>query len=332
MVITPKFSIVIPVYNAEKYLGECVESVLLQSVTDFELILVDDGSTDESGHLCDRFALRDSRVRVIHQQNSGHITARMNGVSAAIGDYIMFMDSDDYWLDGALSTVEKNLVCFGCDMLVFRLRKGNENCHDFFGGVRSYITHSEYFTVSLAESGMNSLVIKAYARKLFENVDISAFSELRNSEDLVLSTMLAQAAEKISYIPEVIYYYRQNEGSITNSFNAKEIDEFIISRRFLWAELERLGLDNDDNKKVLYSGYLRRVSDWAYQASVSSMATEEKISHLSKVSESEMFINAMKAVDLSQFGKAKQLRLKLLYSKKYNTMFWLDKIKSKILR
>ena len=109
MVITPGFSIVIPVYNAEKYLGECVESVLSQSVTDFELILVNDGSTDKSGHLCDRFALRDERVKVIHQPNSGHITARMNGVSAAEGDYIMFLDSDDYWLDGALSAVANNL-------------------------------------------------------------------------------------------------------------------------------------------------------------------------------------------------------------------------------
>ena len=330
MVITPKFSIVIPVYNAEKYLGECVESVLSQSVTDFELILVNDGSTDKSGHLCDRFALRDERVKVIHQPNSGHITARMNGVSAAEGDYIMFMDSDDYWFDGALSTVENNLERFGCDMLVFRLKKGSESCHDFFSGEREDITRSEYFTVSLAESGMNSLVIKTYARKLFENVDISAFSELRNSEDLVLSTMLAKAADKISYIPDVLYYYRTNEGSITNSFNAKEIDEFIISRRFLWAELEQLGLDNDTNKKVLYAGYLRRVSDWAYQASLSSMKTEEKISHLNKVCESDMFSQVMKNTDLSQFGKAKQVRLKLLHSGKYSAMFLLDKIRSKI--
>ena len=330
MVITPGFSIVIPVYNAEKYLGECVESVLSQSVTDFELILVNDGSTDKSGHLCDRFALRDERVKVIHQQNSGHITARMNGVSAAVGDYIMFLDSDDYWLDGALSAVANNLERFGCNMLVFRLRKGDENCHDFFCGERSDITHSEYFSVSLAESGMNSLVVKAYARKLFENVDISSFSGLRNSEDLVLSTMLAKAADKISYVPDVLYYYRPNEGSITNSFNAKEIDEFIISRSFLRAELERLGLDNDDNKKVLYSGYLRRVSDWAYQASVSSMTTEEKISHLSKVCESDMFSEAVKSADLSQFGKATRIRLRFLASRRFSLMILFDKIRSKL--
>lgn len=330
MVITPGFSIVIPVYNAEKYLGECVESVLSQSMTDFELILVNDGSTDKSGHLCDRFALRDERVKVIHQQNSGHITARMNGVSAAVGDYIMFLDSDDYWLDGALSAVANNLERFGCDMLVFRLRKGDENCHDFFCGEREDITHSEYFTVSLAESGMNSLVVKAYARKLFENVDISSFSGLRNSEDLVLSTMLAKAADKISYVPDVLYYYRPNEGSITNSFNAKEIDEFIISRSFLWAELERLGLDNDDNKKVLYSGYLRRVSDWAYQASVSSMTTEEKISLLSKVCESDMFSEAVKSADLSQFGKATRIRLRFLASRRFSLMILFDKIRSKL--
>ena len=330
MVITPKFSVVIPVYNAEKYLDECVESVLSQDVTDFELILVDDGSTDESGHLCDRFALRDGRVKVIHQPNSGHITARMNGVSAAVGDYIMFMDSDDYWLDGALTAVKNNLERFGCDMLVFRLRRGNENCHDFFGGEKADISRSEYFSVSLAESGMNSLVIKAYVRRLFKNVDISAFSTLRNSEDLVLSTMLAREAKKISYVPDVLYWYRPNEGSITNSFNENEIYEFIVSRGFLWAELERLGLDNEENKKVFYSGFLRRVSDWAFQVSISNMTADEKKKHLSKACDNDAFIKAMKSVDLSQFGKAKRLRLKLLYSRRFDIMILIDKFRSRI--
>ena len=127
MVITPKFSVIIPVYNSEKYLDECINSVLSQSVTDFELILVNDGSSDGSGRICDSFALRDERVKVIHQPNSGHITARMNGVSAAEGDYILFLDSDDYWLDEMLAAVSKGLDRFGCDLLVFRLKKGNDN-------------------------------------------------------------------------------------------------------------------------------------------------------------------------------------------------------------
>lgn len=328
--ILPRFSIVVPVYNAEKYLDECVNSVLSQSATDFELILVNDGSTDNSGTLCDGFALRDKRVKVIHQQNSGHIVARLTGVNHANGEYVLFMDSDDYWLDGCLEIIEKNLVRFGSDVLIFRLKRGKEICHDFFGGEKERITHGEYFTVSLAESGMNSLVIKAFSKRLFENIDISGFTHLRNSEDLVLSTILIKAADSISYIPDVLYYYRPNELSITNNLNKKAIEEFLISRNVLWKELEQHGLDNQINKKVLYTELLRRVADYAFQVSMSKLSEEEKRLCFDDVCNLDMFNKAMSESDLSVFGAAKQLRLKLLRSKSYTVLMLLDKIRARV--
>ncbi|MBQ8027599.1 MAG: glycosyltransferase [Clostridia bacterium] len=330
MVITPKFSVVVPVYKAEDYIEQCITSVLSQNETDLELILVDDGSPDESGHICDRFALRDSRVKVIHQQNAGHLAARMSGVSKACGDHILFLDSDDYWYDGLLKTVSDKVDEFGCEVLVFRLKRGEEICHDFFGGERENITHEDYFSVSLAESGMNSLVIKAFSRRLFENVDISSFSQLRNSEDLVLSTLLIRSAKHISYIPDVLYYYRPNENSITNNLNKKALDEFVVSRGILWAELEKLGLDNIDNKKVLYSGFLRRAADHVFQVSVSSMSYAEKTECFDQICRMDIFAEAMKNVDLSQFGKAKQLRLRLLSCGRYKTLLMLDKIRKTV--
>ena len=89
-------SVVIPVYNVEKYLAECVDSVMNQSYSDYEIILVDDGATDSSGQMCDAYALRDSRIRVIHQANGGLSAARNTGLDAAQGEYIYFLDSDDY--------------------------------------------------------------------------------------------------------------------------------------------------------------------------------------------------------------------------------------------
>lgn len=94
----PKLSIVVPVYNAEQYLNQCLDSILAQSFTDFELILVDDGSGDQSGVICDQYACMDSRVLVIHTENQGVVTARRTGVSRAQGEYTAFVDSDD-WLD-----------------------------------------------------------------------------------------------------------------------------------------------------------------------------------------------------------------------------------------
>ncbi len=330
MVILPKYSIVVPVYNAEKYLEECVASVLSQSVTDFELILVDDGSTDGSGRLCDEFASRDERIKVIHQQNSGPIPTRFNGVKSAVGDYVLSLDSDDYWLEGLLEKVDGAIERFGCDMLIFRLLKGAEPCHDFFVGEKEFIDRGEYFQTSLRESGMNSIVIKACDRKLFENVDISSIMSVHNAEDLLISTMLARKAEKISYIPDVLYFYRVNDTNISSRIDRKAIDEYLFSRTFLWKEIERLGLDNDDNRKLFNTGFLRRVADLVLQVNSSAVSKQEKLDYISGIANHKEFIRIMEEADLSVFGKAKQIRLKLLYARRYRLLTAIDKIRTKV--
>lgn len=95
----PSLSIIIPVYNVEKYLKECVKSVLMQSIKDFEILLIDDGSKDSSGKLCDEIASTDSRIRVYHKPNGGLSSARNYGIDRALGEYIIFLDSDDFWID-----------------------------------------------------------------------------------------------------------------------------------------------------------------------------------------------------------------------------------------
>ena len=114
-----KYSIIIPIYNTEKFLPKCVESVLDQTFKDFEVILVDDGATDNCPKICDNFAKKDSRVKVIHQQNGGLSVARNNGIEKAQGEYIIFLDSDDYWNDdNALLQLndakQADIIIFGC--------------------------------------------------------------------------------------------------------------------------------------------------------------------------------------------------------------------------
>lgn len=116
----PKISVIIPVYNAEKYLRKCIESVLNQTFGDFELLLVDDGSPDHSGEICDEYAQKDSRVHVFHKPNGGTANARNYGLDHSQGDYVAFIDNDDYVeptylgdMYSAMTHYDVDLVCCG---------------------------------------------------------------------------------------------------------------------------------------------------------------------------------------------------------------------------
>ena len=125
----PEISIIIPVYNAEKYLGRCIESVLSQTYRDFELILVDDGSSDSSGQICDAYANKDARIHVIHKENGGVSSARNRGIKEALGEYIMFIDSDDSIVEHCFSflfeerTSMPDLTIFSFTYVVLRKKE-----------------------------------------------------------------------------------------------------------------------------------------------------------------------------------------------------------------
>lgn len=125
----PKATVVVPVYNVENYLIKCVDSILAQTEPDFELLLVDDGSTDGSGGLCDKLSERDGRIRVIHQENQGLGGARNTGIQAAVGDWLLLVDSDD-WIEP--QTLEKALEAGlreEADLVVFGYRSVDERPH-----------------------------------------------------------------------------------------------------------------------------------------------------------------------------------------------------------
>ena len=118
------FSIIIPVYRTEKFLHKCIDSVLSQTYPNFELILVEDGSPDNCPQICEEYAKRDDRIRVIHKSNGGAASARNVGIRVAHGDYIMFMDSDDYWNNStALQSISEAIVAYQCDVLCTNLCK-----------------------------------------------------------------------------------------------------------------------------------------------------------------------------------------------------------------
>lgn len=129
-------SVIVPVYNAEKYLGKCIESIINQEYKEIEIILVDDGSSDNSGKICDKFALKDNRIKVLHQENAGPLKARYNGVLASKAQYITFVDSDD-WIDNDTYSSFQSAMEWGVDIIVYLKQVERE-------GVGTYIPEETY--------------------------------------------------------------------------------------------------------------------------------------------------------------------------------------------
>lgn len=218
-------SVIVPVYNVEEFLPVCVESVLRQSYKNLELILVDDGSADSSGELCDVYAGKDERIRVVHKKNGGLSSARNAGLDICRGQYIFFLDSDDHIHENALEKLYGVMTGNGCDLVLcdfcsydrglgrpeqgggVRFLSGKELLDQFFGFWHTHITVAWN---------------KLYRRELIAD---TRFPEGLLHEDEAVVFSLIYKSAKIGWIREKLYRYRRRESSITgNAFSLKRLD------------------------------------------------------------------------------------------------------------
>ena len=212
---SPKISVVVPVYNVEKYLEKCVESILSQTFSDFELILVDDGSTDSSGKICDQFAQKDSRIRVIHKENGGISSARNTCVQSAECEYISFIDSDDFVESNYLACLYDLVVKNDCDIAVGSIYncygdKRIPQCVKRESLVCDGKTALKYALEGVYVPG--SLCSKLIRRDLMVNRD---FIIGKTYEDAFYMPELLLSAEKIAITTEPLYNYWHRVNSIT---------------------------------------------------------------------------------------------------------------------
>ncbi len=220
------FSIIVPVYKTEAFLDECIRSVLEQTYTDFELILVDDGSPDNSGIICDSWKTKDARVDVIHQQNGGLSAARNAGIRHASGMYLLFLDSDDWWADqNVLQTIAEQLRKTPVDVLSFNYRK-------MFDGIPAPLYFSEDIADSEHEETLNEIAAhnvwvtgacnKAIRRDLIIR-DALYFRVGITSEDVDWTLRLALSAEHFAFANVCVFMYRQHTESISHTPSLKTV-------------------------------------------------------------------------------------------------------------
>lgn len=231
-----KFSIIVPVYNAEKYIENTISETLKQSFDSVEMILVDDGSTDRSGVLCDALAAEfTDRVQVIHQKNQGQLAARCNGILAARGEYCLFLDADDLFVEDAFKHLHNVIEKYhNPDMVTFSFyydRNGKleaakkiQDQEILYEGERLQELYSAFFTGTM----LNSMCTKAVKREtaLKSVAGYEAFTSLRCAEDRYQSLRMLQAARRIVYLPEPLYRYRILEGSTTRQYTVDAISRF----------------------------------------------------------------------------------------------------------
>lgn len=215
---SPLISVVVPVYNIEAYLEECVRSLLEQTYSNLEIILVDDGSTDLSPALCDKLAEEDERVVVSHKHNGGLSDARNHGMALASGEYLSFIDGDDYLEQGAYEAVMAEFEG-AVDIVAF----GIELCYDDGRKIRKAPTARRCLGVGQGIVALNtfcgldvSACNKVYRRSLFEGIE---FPTGKHCEDYYIMPRLLDRAIRIVMLPDAFYQYRQRSGSITKGLS-----------------------------------------------------------------------------------------------------------------
>lgn len=242
-------SVIVPVYNSEKYLEACINSIIGQTYQNLEIILVDDGSTDSSGKLCDAYAQKDDRIRVIHKKNQGLQAARNDGITMAQGEWIGFIDSDD-WIDEEMygdlykSRGDSDLVTSG---LWIYGKDGDPNKITDFLDPGIYDGHSEYFCNNLIifsgkiRSGMfggilNNAVCKLYKATIVKKCYPSINVGISNGEDLLFTIVYALLCKEIVVTHKCHYHYRYNASSICRSKN----DNYLEEMNRLYKVLDRV--------------------------------------------------------------------------------------------
>lgn len=256
-----KVSFILPIYNVEKYLGKCVESILQQTYRDFEVVLVDDGSPDNCPALCDAYAKQDERVRVVHKPNGGLSDARNAGLEVAKGDYVIFVDSDDFWvskdaLQQLMVVVDANPEC---DFISF-------NCSYYYQDTKSYkkwVAFDEKLSQPIdKDTAMHSLVasgtmpmsacLKVISRKSLSDMRLSFIKGIL-SEDIPWFIDLLDGCKKCMFINQYIYAYRQNvTGSISTSIGERNFNDIL---NIIRQELDKIDTRSfsDESKNDLRS-------------------------------------------------------------------------------
>lgn len=320
----PFFSIITPIYNCEKYIRKCIESVQEQTYTSWELILIDDGSTDASGKICDTYCT-DPRIRVIHQKNVGAFRSRIRGMEAANGEYELGLDADDYFDKNCLEVIKKAIDVSGCDLIFFGYRYVGKQQ----GSVRCSLEAGKKYSKreilkEVIENTNHCLWNKAIktdrikqARYYMPKAGLSI-----NLDYIQVIPILCNVTEGY-VINDILYNYRIYGSSISHSCKRQHIYDTEIVTRGVLNVLRREGLLDKELRDLVYLAYLKMIGP-----RLRTLFAEQKITRedCKKIHQSTGYKKSKKMERLGLLSKRDFKLLKLFRYKQYWALKLLTKM------
>lgn len=305
----PKISVIVPVYNVERYLHRCIDSILAQTFTDFELLLIDDGSKDQSGKICDEYAVNDKRVRAFHKENGGVSSARQIGIDNALGEYSIHVDGDDWIEQYMLEHMYEKITGADSDMLIT----------DFFSDTETKSIYVQQLTRETSSKGIlkdilcgslfGSLWHKMIRHSLFKKYDVHFIPKIDYCEDVLVLAQLLQFNIRVTFLHEAFYHYnKQNQNSITTHYTRKT---FLTRQKYVLALSKIIPEENE------------LINNVAFQ-----VKREAFIHNVLKKKEFYNFYHStLKVVISGNYG----MRLKLCMLLAYMGLFYVAKVLWKLL-
>lgn len=322
--MTPFFSIITPVYNCKRFIKKCIQSVLNQSYDFWELILIDDGSTDGSGEICDSYCY-DKRIKVIHQNNAGALVSRINGINIAKGIYELGLDADDYLDKDCLLTIKNAIDISGCDLIFFAAR--------YIGSQKGILKCTLDVGTKYSKKEILKEVIKNTNHALWNKaIRMDKVKQARyNGLNKRLSINLDYAQiipilcniDAAYVIENVLYNYRVYENSISHACKVQHIFDTAIVTKYVIYKLKEFSLLDIEIYNMIYQAYLEMIG-----FRILKLFCEKNISKkdCKDIHKSRIYINSKKVESLKNFKRFDFIILKLFRYKQYWAIKFITKM------
>ena len=258
--LSPKISIIIPIYNAEHSLPKMLNSILKQTFCDFEVLLINDGSTDSSGTICNKYAQKDTRFKAIHQLNAGVSAARQTGLENAQGEYIIHADADDWIEPAMLEELYNKAIKENADVVICDFYTNNGNIEKYVKQQPNGLDHISILH-GLFQQLHGSCCNKLVSRVCYNKHNIKFTAGINHCEDLLTWIQLYQYPIKTAYLPKAFYHYVMNDNSITHNFTHQTYEMRCMFYGELCKTLTINGFESDKRKmrlSILAEGYMYR--------------------------------------------------------------------------